>query len=210
MSSIDPNGYVSRKRPGVSPVHLAAQNKRYDSLVLLLDRGCPVNTQTETQKTPLHYAVLTERNQPVITLLLSRGAAISSPDKNKQTPLHYAARSGHVEAIRILVNGGSPIEQRDKWQRTPLHWAILNNHPEAVTCLIDMGASACPGSAPIRVHRRLTSNVNHSPLHLALQTAQNIKDKEFTILKILLNSIQNPKSVQVKAQVKNIEISYFF
>src|SRR5262245_788875 len=67
----------------------------------LLNAGCDVNAADNKGRTPLIYAVASERRE-VVNLLMKRGANISAKDHNGESALDWAIKSGNEEIIRLL------------------------------------------------------------------------------------------------------------
>jgi ankyrin repeat protein len=67
----------------------------------LLDAGCDVNAADNKGRTPLIYAVASERLN-VVELLLKRGANINAKDHDGLSALDWAKKSGNEEIIRLL------------------------------------------------------------------------------------------------------------
>ncbi|HEY6403233.1 MAG TPA: ankyrin repeat domain-containing protein, partial [Blastocatellia bacterium] len=67
----------------------------------LLDAGCDVNAADNKGRTPLIYAVASERLN-VVELLLKRGADINAKDHDGLSALDWAKKSGYEEIIKLL------------------------------------------------------------------------------------------------------------
>jgi len=67
----------------------------------LLKAGCDVNAADNKGRTPLIYAVASERSA-VVNLLMKRGANINAKDHNGESALDWAIKSGNQEIIRSL------------------------------------------------------------------------------------------------------------
>ncbi|HKC85836.1 MAG TPA: ankyrin repeat domain-containing protein, partial [Blastocatellia bacterium] len=67
----------------------------------LLNAGCDVNAADNKGRTPLIYAVASERSA-VVKLLLKRGANINARDHNVESALDWAIKTGDEEIIRLL------------------------------------------------------------------------------------------------------------
>jgi serine/threonine protein kinase/ankyrin repeat protein len=69
----------------------------------LLNAGCDVNAADNKGRTPLIYAVASERSA-VVEMLLRRGANIHAKDHNGKSALDWAIKSGNQEIIRSLYS----------------------------------------------------------------------------------------------------------
>jgi ankyrin repeat protein len=67
----------------------------------LLNAGGDVNAADNKGRTPLIYAVASERSA-VVKLLLKRGANINARDHNGESALDWAIKTGDEEIIRLL------------------------------------------------------------------------------------------------------------
>jgi ankyrin repeat protein len=67
----------------------------------LLNAGCDVNAVDNKGRTPLIYAVASERSN-IVELLLKRGANIHAKDHNGESALDWAVKSGNDDAIMLL------------------------------------------------------------------------------------------------------------
>jgi len=67
----------------------------------LLNAGCDVNAADNKGRTPLIYAVASERRD-VVNLLMKRGANINAKDHNGESALDWAIKTGDEETISLL------------------------------------------------------------------------------------------------------------
>jgi ankyrin repeat protein len=67
----------------------------------LLNAGCDANAADNKGRTPLMYAVASERLN-VVELLLKRGAGVNAKDHDGLSALDWAKKSGNEEIIRLL------------------------------------------------------------------------------------------------------------
>ena len=115
----DPNSGVTRKIPGVSPLHIATSKGRTDVVRALLKAGAKITVCTASHVCPLHIAA--SRDVHLLKMMLGMGTDVptstshskSNTTKNagryinvmdgrKQTLLHHAARAGNVECCNVL------------------------------------------------------------------------------------------------------------
>jgi ankyrin repeat protein len=76
----------------------------------LLNSGCDVNAADNKGRTPLIYAVASERSA-VVEMLLRRGANIHAKDRNGESALDWATKSGNDEIIRSLYSSLGTTER---------------------------------------------------------------------------------------------------
>ena len=96
----------------MAPIHNAARNGNLNRVKTLLNRGVPVNTQTDAGWTPLHFAAYSGRVN-VVQELLRRGAHLP-PNLNAQVrrilelPPPPRARSPPASPRRVRPRTGIP------------------------------------------------------------------------------------------------------
>ena len=130
----------SKDESGNTPLHLAVNQKQYETVSYLLNEGADVNCGNTNKLTPLHFS--SYLGSPEITgLLIEKGADVSLADFQLQTPLHYAAANGFKEVAEILLKNGAPVEAKNSYGRTPLLLcARERGTPEIARLLIEAGA----------------------------------------------------------------------
>ena len=80
-----------------------------ETLNILLERGCDLETNNDREEGALHMACRGGQMECFDAVLAAGG----KPDKvsmDDQTPLHVATRLGHVEMVEKLVKAGANIE----------------------------------------------------------------------------------------------------
>lgn len=127
----------------LTPLHIAVQNDRVETVQLLLAKGAKVNVKDMHLRTPLHY-VKREKTIPteeiaeseqfggmeaqktethrieVASLLLTQGADVNDKDKDGMTLLHYAALEGDLELTELLLGHGADVRIKSNNGETPL------------------------------------------------------------------------------------------
>lgn len=124
-------------------IHLAAWNGDYEEFQRLLFQSPGLaNAKDSFQRTPLHYAAQSNRDQ-MVKLLLERGANVNAKDKHNRTPLIEAASTGSCKVIEQLIYAGADTRTKDNIEgRTALLWAAYHLQPGAISALIDEGADS--------------------------------------------------------------------
>ncbi|MCB1213318.1 MAG: ankyrin repeat domain-containing protein [Chlamydiia bacterium] len=114
---------------GVTPLYLAldSDQRRLNSVALLLDRGAAIDQIFPGGETALHFAAA-KGDTELGELLLERGAALEARNSRRQTPLYVAARSGQQPFVMMLVERGAKLQESP----SPLSGAILSEDPELV------------------------------------------------------------------------------
>ena len=92
------------------------------------DADSELKFQDYKRRTPLHYAVLSNK-RPVVELILSIPKAnnelevIETQDYADRAALHIAAINERVEALDVLLTNGANLDAIDEFKNTPLHLA---------------------------------------------------------------------------------------
>ena len=76
----------TRNEDGRTPLHVAANEGRPESVAALLDAGANIEARDHWGMTPLHLAVLSCRSPAVIAVLLDAGADPKARDQDGRTP----------------------------------------------------------------------------------------------------------------------------
>lgn len=124
---------------GLYPLLIACQLNFSSIAVYLLESNLSedVNRATDTNVTPLHWAVF-YRNPLLVDRLLLHGARLIGRSCDNATPLHLAAQIGCFESLRILVTASSDGHfDCTSDLRIPLHYACLGNHERAAQLLLE-------------------------------------------------------------------------
>ncbi|KAJ6159236.1 hypothetical protein N7485_012062 [Penicillium canescens] len=115
-----------------------------DVIKCLLGKGSCINSEDNSHKTPLSWAVSGNCMNTVIELLNNHDIQVDRPDISGRTPLSLAAQLGHIDIIRHLVDNGARVESKDSNMRTPLSWAGTDKHSKSnddvIKCLLDQGS----------------------------------------------------------------------
>lgn len=102
------------RRTGISPLHLAAERNRDDTLEFLIKAGFDVNAQLSEERsrlyedrrsTALYFSVI-NNNIDAVSMLLAAGA---NPNLDMFKPLLVAARIGCIQTVQLLVEHGADI-----------------------------------------------------------------------------------------------------
>ncbi|KAM8930441.1 85/88 kDa calcium-independent phospholipase A2 isoform 2-T2 [Pelodytes ibericus] len=98
-----------------NPLHWA---KSPEIAVLLIQRGCNVNSLSRTSETPLHIMVKRDRFECAM-VLLTHGADPNARGEHGNTPLHLAMMKDHLQLIKALMVFGADVEQPNDFGETP-------------------------------------------------------------------------------------------
>ncbi|XP_074127821.1 85/88 kDa calcium-independent phospholipase A2 isoform X6 [Sminthopsis crassicaudata] len=102
-------------RYGGSPLHWA---KNAEMARLLLNRGCDVNSVSNSGDTALHVAVTRERFDCVM-VMLTYGANAGARGEHGNTPLHLAMVKDNIEMIKALIVFGAEVDTPNDLGETP-------------------------------------------------------------------------------------------
>ncbi len=129
----------ARDKYGVPLLCLAARGKHRAVAELLLDRGAPIDLQSEDRG----YSPLMDAAQAgsadLVGLFLDRGAEPNLVSKDGQTALVVAVGRNDAEVARLLVAGGADPDLADKLGLTARKYAALFKNP-AILSLFEPAA----------------------------------------------------------------------
>ncbi|XP_034756836.1 NF-kappa-B inhibitor epsilon [Etheostoma cragini] len=112
---------------GLACLHLAALNRQYQIMKLLVKKGADLNIQEGTSgKTALHLAVELH-DVASVKLLLSRGANVDAAMFNGCTPLHLAVGRQDATIANLLCQSGADTMLRNMEDETALDLADGND-----------------------------------------------------------------------------------
>ena len=131
---VDINASIPGLRGPATPFRLAADVKRDQIALMLLDAGAKL----EEKDLNLVWAAGTKRAD-VVKRFIDLGADLNIKTGHG-TPLGWAARLGYAEIVRILIEAGADVNA-DNSLGTPLQRAVEQDHTEAALLLIGAGAS---------------------------------------------------------------------
>ncbi|XP_039105122.1 ankyrin repeat and SOCS box protein 3 isoform X1 [Hyaena hyaena] len=127
---------------GITPLFVAAQYGKLESLSILISSGANVNCQALDQATPLFIAAQ-EGHTECVELLLSSGADpdLYCNEDDWQLPIHAAAQMGHREILELLI----PLTNRDcdtgPDKVSPVYSAVFGGHERCLELLLQHGYS---------------------------------------------------------------------
>ncbi len=132
-------------KEGMTPLHLAINNKDVETVELLLKSGASADLNDRYGRSLLMYAA-SEGNEKIFDLFLKYHLHLDldHKDKNGGTLLHYAARGGNLKTFQTLkkwMGEKMMVNVQDKNGRTPLLLAASWGHDQMVTALIQQGAN---------------------------------------------------------------------
>jgi ankyrin repeat protein len=162
-----------------------AWDGNFESLKMLIDSGCQIDTHDLNKVSPLHAAAERGRTEIVKFLLDRRAnpnflapdsclmAGRSQPDSikvlldygadpNTKDVLTRAAWDNCFDTVRHMLDHGADVNDRDLNKTTPLHAACERGYPELVKLLLDRHADPnLPGPEPPLMAARCNGEVTH-------------------------------------------------
>ncbi|KAF3906358.1 Ankyrin-2 [Dactylellina cionopaga] len=125
---------------GITPLHWAAINNRYNVCKVLLEAGADVNAVGgESVATPAMWAAQ-EKHYYIVDLLTRYGADHQITDGQGYNILHLATFNGNLFLIILLLHQGINVDVKDTQGHTPLMWAAYKGYPACVELYLSWGA----------------------------------------------------------------------
>jgi ankyrin repeat protein len=135
INSVDPHG--------ASAIFYATQKEDSGMLRYLIGAGAETMITDNSKRSPLHYAVTSNRSEPVL-ILLQKGADPNWKDNFERDVLTAYLRNTeeeNVEIVNALINSGADVNSRDVDRGTPLIYAAKKNFYETTKILLEKKAS---------------------------------------------------------------------
>ncbi|XP_015982943.1 ankyrin repeat and SOCS box protein 3 isoform X2 [Rousettus aegyptiacus] len=127
---------------GITPLFVAAQYGKLESLSILISSGANVNCQASDKATPLFIAAQ-EGHTECVELLLSSGADpdLYCNEDNWQLPIHAAAQMGHTKVLDLLIPLTNRVCDTGPDKVSPVYSAVLGGQEECLEMLLQHGYS---------------------------------------------------------------------
>ncbi|KAJ6263206.1 Ankyrin-2 [Drechslerella dactyloides] len=125
---------------GITPLHWAAINNRYNVCQVLVEAGADVNAVGgESVATPAMWAAQ-KKHYYIVDLLTRYGADHQITDGQGYNILHLATFNGNLFLITLLLHQGINVDVKDAQGHTPLMWASYKGYPACVELYLSWGA----------------------------------------------------------------------
>ncbi|MFP3030404.1 MAG: ankyrin repeat domain-containing protein, partial [Wolbachia sp.] len=194
----DISGINNITNNGWTPLHVAIQGNKLNTVELLLGRGADIEVRDIYNQTSLDLATRkgyldiagilkqVQLDRKLLTIvesggfneakgLIAQGANIDTNDKNGNTLLYSAAEIGDLNLVKLLLDNGANIEAKNgEYQATPLHGAVENYRIDVVKLLLNRGANV-----------NAEDKDNWTPLHYGADT------NSLDIVKVLVDAHAN-------------------
>jgi len=132
---------------GKTPLMLAAQYGRRETVLCLLERGANVNAITTRDELTALALAAKEGHKGTVRALIERGADANMSDSYGWTPLHFTASWGRKETAKLLIRQGGadvnsmPVKKKSgAGGTTPLIIASKGQQVDMINVLLDHGA----------------------------------------------------------------------
>ncbi|XP_077614845.1 ankyrin repeat domain-containing protein 61 isoform X1 [Crocuta crocuta] len=157
---------LNQQTQSIIPIHLAAEYRKAQSLLCLLEHGADPEVRDTRGLTTLHLMLLHwpiisttwtkpgNRIQKILTdiqnnavtclrILCEHGAQVNTrvDNSNKHSPLHLAITYGTYPVLSILAQNGAHVNAINESSMTPLHMAADTLNKEMMETLIACGAN---------------------------------------------------------------------
>ncbi|WEW57920.1 palmitoyltransferase akr1 [Emydomyces testavorans] len=130
-----------RDEEGITPLHWAAINNRYELCKYLLESGADVDAKGgESVATPAMWAAQ-RCHYYIVHLLLQYGADPLLTDVQGYNILHLATIDGNAFLLVLLLHQEIPVDVTDPQGHTGLMWAAYKGFPACVDLFLRWGAN---------------------------------------------------------------------
>ena len=123
-----------------TPLHQAAAGGHTDTVIFLLNEGCPVACLNSYGRTALHMAASAGQAH-LMQLLTDHGLDVNLATYEGMTPLHFAAAHNRLQTIHTLLSLGASKSMtiENELVVSPLYQAVVKGHKDVVKALLNAG-----------------------------------------------------------------------
>jgi len=161
-------------------IHDAAAKGNLEAVKHHLAAGMNVNTQDDSGRTPLHWAVY-QNHKEIVGLLIANSADVNARFGVEQfTPLFAAAINDNKEIAEFLITNGADVNEKYQNNINPLLIAAIRDSRTVVELLIAEGANLNSKNAEGETALHCAAYQNHkeiSQLLLAKDADVNAKNE---------------------------------
>lgn len=128
-----------------------------EMIALLLQYGASIETQDDTRRTPLQWAIATGKIELARSLLsgkFAKKADVTACNERGRNSLHLAAETGRDDLVRLLLDSGANPKFASDGGWTPLHNAAQAGATSSAALLLDAGSdvNACLSNGMTPLH----------------------------------------------------------
>ncbi|XP_059644958.1 ankyrin repeat-containing protein BDA1-like [Cornus florida] len=143
MISLMPSFGTKLNPDGLSPLHLALQNRHAETVTRLININSElIRVQGRERITPLHYVAEMNEFHLLAEFLCACPDSVNDLTIRGETAVHIAVRNCNVEAFEVLfewadkTDRGLMLHWKDEGGNTALHIAVYTHQPEVVEKLV--------------------------------------------------------------------------
>lgn len=123
---------------GRTPMSLAAEHGRVQTVKKLMSMGAAANDEDDTGNSAIHYAAASGHLE-VVNLFVEK-VKTTKPNARGQLPLHLASYHGYLAVVNLFIQNKNNVNVFDKEGNTPSHLAATNGHLDVLKVLFWKGA----------------------------------------------------------------------
>eukprot|EP01062_Namystynia_karyoxenos_P065681 TRINITY_DN5947_c1_g1_i1.p1 TRINITY_DN5947_c1_g1~~TRINITY_DN5947_c1_g1_i1.p1 ORF type:complete len:570 (+),score=209.49 TRINITY_DN5947_c1_g1_i1:81-1712(+) len=141
----DPKAVSDYSQDGLTPLHIAAQQKSINLARRLLPLGADPNARataaagTQRGHTPMHFAAKAG-DVDIMQMLFENGGSVKLQGHDGWTPLHAACFAGKTEAVRWLIDRKVSVNIENEHKVPPICFCANHGRLEATRLLVKAGA----------------------------------------------------------------------
>ncbi|KAL7167049.1 hypothetical protein ACSBR2_037670 [Camellia fascicularis] len=173
---------------GLSPLHLALQNKHSETVRRLVKFDSElIRVKGKESLTPLHFVAKTDDQVDLLSEFLHVcPSSIDDVTIHEETALHIAVKSSSLKAVKVLLDWlrktykGEVLCLTDEGGNTVLHTAVSTSHTEIVKLLVneiytDKNAKNLEGHTALEIAEKLPDGPAKTDIEKTLPHAGALK-----------------------------------
>jgi ankyrin repeat protein/TPR repeat protein len=139
---IERGAFPNEKRlgTGVTALHVAAFERNFIAVEMLLEAGADINVADSLGRTVLHYAARRDQSD-IIRHLFHQGITINHPAQDGRRAINIAALEGHYAAFKVLAEAGADVNVASNSGWAVLHHAARGGHSGIIRYLHQHGVT---------------------------------------------------------------------
>lgn len=165
----------ARDADGLTPMHCAASNNA-EAIRILHENGCPLESEDDWGRRPIHYAIASAALES-LDVLLDLGASASAKDARERSALGYASYHLDSDMAIALAKAGADLNELDDVGFSALHVGVWETIDKKTAALEFIEALLKNGADP-----NVKDSLGEPPLMLAVEMVEE------DVATILLNA----------------------